>query len=144
MTGKNKIKGNVLGMNRHRLHQNIILIHMMNEQNGDFPPDKLMELWSERKSYNVANWKDQSFMNLPKTSTQLFHEIKKRGYGISKSTIKQCLDELVELRVLMRFPGRDRQYNQVFYVLPWAIDDGDYYQRRRYYIPWALAIPPSD
>ena len=85
-------------------------------------------------------------MSLPKTAAQLLDVIHNCGDpGISKKTLYECFSELVELHVLMRFKrtGTHRQYNQVFYAIPFAIDfwEGVGYQHKRYYIPWKLTVP---
>lgn len=128
-----------------RLYQNIILIHMTLEEKKECSSDNLFSLWYNRQEYSIAKWEDRSYMSLPKTASQLLRVIQNSGYpGISKHTLYECLDELVELQVLMKFKrtGTHKKYNQTFYALPFAIDFWDHtdYQRRRYYIPWTLTV----
>jgi hypothetical protein len=128
---RNKVKET--DISTPRLYQNIILIHMIHEEKKKLSSDEQLNLWLKRQHFTIPEWRGQPFMSLPKTSSQLLYVIQNSGYpGISKRTVEECLSELVELGVLMKFArtGTDRQFNRVFYALPWAIKYDDHYQYR--------------
>jgi hypothetical protein len=142
----NRSKVKETGIGTLRLYQNVILIHMIHEEKKDFPSDILFDLWRKRQHFTIPKLWGQPFMSLPKTFSQLLYVIQNSGYpGVSKATVEECLSELVDLGVLMKFArtGTDRQFNRVFYALPWAIKYDDHYQHqyRHYYIPWKLSVP---
>jgi hypothetical protein len=119
---KHKVKQ--MAKTRHRrirdICEDIILKYMVREQLQTHSLYKQMWYWRNRWLWDTDFSNGEYLATLPQSLTQLWRVIKWSGYpGVSKQTVKKCLDRMVETGILYEYPNDvGRRHNEKPYFYP--------------------------